>query len=187
MSLSDLASLGSFVSGAAVLASLVFLYFQIRQVNAQVLQTERNQRALLQQGRAARAAGTLLQAAASPSLANAIQRVLSGDRDLPRTEFFQFWHWASATITGVEDTYFQYRHGMHEDEVFELTVGQMRRILSPEAFQAAWRVMRGSRTAEFRDFVDRLAEDAAAAPYGDVYELWKAEMERERDPRPTAA
>jgi hypothetical protein len=41
MSLSDLASLGSFVSGVAVLVSLVFLYFQLRQMNAQVLQTEK--------------------------------------------------------------------------------------------------------------------------------------------------
>ena len=36
MSLSDLASLGSFVSGAAVLASLVFLFFQTRQMTSRV-------------------------------------------------------------------------------------------------------------------------------------------------------
>ncbi len=65
MTLSDLASLGSFVSGAAVLISLVFLYFQIRQVNAQVRQAERNQRALLQQGRAGRAADTNFEMARS--------------------------------------------------------------------------------------------------------------------------
>ena len=54
MTLADLAALGSFVSGFAVLVSLVFLYFQLRQLNAQVLQGERNQRALLNQGVATR-------------------------------------------------------------------------------------------------------------------------------------
>jgi hypothetical protein len=48
MSLSDLAALGSFVSGVAVLVSLVFLYFQLRQVGAQVQQAERNQQAMIQ-------------------------------------------------------------------------------------------------------------------------------------------
>jgi hypothetical protein len=42
MSLSDLASLGSFVSGAAVLVSPVFLYFQLRQLSGQVKQAEKN-------------------------------------------------------------------------------------------------------------------------------------------------
>ena len=47
MSLPDLASLGSFVSGIAVLGSLVFLYLQMRQIGAQIEQAERNQRAAI--------------------------------------------------------------------------------------------------------------------------------------------
>ena len=42
MTLSDLASLGSFISGFAVLISLIYVAVQIRQ-------TERNQQTLLQQ------------------------------------------------------------------------------------------------------------------------------------------
>ncbi len=49
MSLNDLAALGSFVSGVAVLISLVFLYFQLRQVNAQVQQNTRHMSAQLWQ------------------------------------------------------------------------------------------------------------------------------------------
>ena len=51
MSLSDLASLGSFVSGVAVLVSLVFLYFQLGNLNRQVTQAEKNQRAAIHQAR----------------------------------------------------------------------------------------------------------------------------------------
>src|SRR5215469_1497977 len=54
MPLSDLASLGSFVSGVAVLISLVFLYFQVRQVTAQVRQAERNQQASIRHTRVSR-------------------------------------------------------------------------------------------------------------------------------------
>jgi len=43
MSISDLAAIGSFVSGIAVAVTLVFLVIQIRQTN-------RNQRSLMQQG-----------------------------------------------------------------------------------------------------------------------------------------
>ena len=44
MSLSDLAALGSFISGVAVVVTLVFLLVQMRQTN-------RNQKSLMQQGR----------------------------------------------------------------------------------------------------------------------------------------
>ena len=47
MTLSDLAAIGSLVSGLAVLVSLVYVSIQIRQ-------TERNQRALINQGAMAR-------------------------------------------------------------------------------------------------------------------------------------
>lgn len=50
MSLSDLAALGSFVGGVAVLVSLIFLYFQLRQIGAQMAQADNNQRALMSWG-----------------------------------------------------------------------------------------------------------------------------------------
>ena len=60
MPLSDLAAIGSFVSGAAVLVSLVFLYFQLGQVRKQIALAEKNQRAIMQQGRAARSAENIM-------------------------------------------------------------------------------------------------------------------------------
>ena len=60
MSLSDLAALGGFVSGLGVLVSLVFLYFQLRQLNFQARQNARHTRALIFQGGAARASSQML-------------------------------------------------------------------------------------------------------------------------------
>jgi hypothetical protein len=63
MSLLDLASIGSFVSGASVLISLVFLYFQLRKVNEQVTLNTKHTQALVWQGASDRAVGQLLQMA----------------------------------------------------------------------------------------------------------------------------
>jgi hypothetical protein len=50
MSPSALAEIGSFISGVAILSSLIFLYFQLRQINHQVKQAEKNQRSAIRQG-----------------------------------------------------------------------------------------------------------------------------------------
>ena len=65
MTLSDLASIGSLVSGAAVLGSLIYLALQVRQ-------TDRNQMAAIRHSRVTRAVDVLM-AHADPSLAAIIQ------------------------------------------------------------------------------------------------------------------
>ncbi len=53
MTLSDIASIGSLISGVAVLVSLAYLALQVRQ-------TERNQRASIHQGASERSANLVL-------------------------------------------------------------------------------------------------------------------------------
>jgi hypothetical protein len=86
MSLSDLASLGSLVSGVAVPVSLVFLYFQVRQVNQQVRQAEKNQRATIAQVRASRTAEMAMQQT-DPAVATAFRKAMAGAEDLPPPSF----------------------------------------------------------------------------------------------------
>lgn len=71
MSLSDLASLGSFISALAVLISLIFLYFQLRQLAVQVKQAEKNQQAAIQQSRNHRRIDMFMDRANNPVLAEA--------------------------------------------------------------------------------------------------------------------
>src|SRR5215472_17982281 len=99
MSLSDLASLGSFVSGFAVLASLIYLALQVRQA-------EKNQRGLMQQARATRLCDHLDRIANSDTV-DAYTRVISGDpattvRDLDQSAFL-----FRASMYAFEDAYFQ--------------------------------------------------------------------------------
>src|SRR5471032_579506 len=107
MSLSDLAALGSFISGIAVLVSLVFLYFQLRQVNAQSQQAERTQHATIRHTRAARI-GEITLASAEPSWADAVAKGIAGDQDLSATDLRQFGAYIIARLSNSEDAFYQY-------------------------------------------------------------------------------
>src|SRR5579864_7709910 len=104
MTLSELASIGSFVSGLAVLVSLVFLTLQIHQAN-------KNQRAIIQQGRATRLADFLLHVA-EPSLLPAWSAGLRGDREIGPDRHFQFMYVARARFISFEDSFLQRRSGL---------------------------------------------------------------------------
>src|SRR5215472_7715408 len=98
MSLSDLASLGSFVSGVAVLISLIFLYFQVRQANQLVRQAEKNQQATIRLERTSRAVAISM-GASEPSLADAAHKALTGAKDISSTQIMQFGRLAHALFT----------------------------------------------------------------------------------------
>ncbi len=95
MSLNDLSDLGQFISSLAVLGSLIYVAIQIRQ-------TERNQRALILQGRAARIAQTTM-VTADPQLATVFAKGLSGAEDLSESEFVQFQQIFRATSVSGEE------------------------------------------------------------------------------------
>ena len=82
MTLADIASIGSLISGVAVLASLVYLAQQTRQ-------NVRNSRALIQQGRAARIADTALRIAELRE-SDAIDKCFTGSADVTDKDVARF-------------------------------------------------------------------------------------------------
>src|SRR5215472_18516570 len=104
MSLSDLASLGSFVSGFAVLVSLVFLYFQLRQLGIQVRQAEKNQVASIGHTRATRMVDFLMRRATSPQFADAVRKGSWGHDDVSLTELAQFRSYIQAAYLNNRDS-----------------------------------------------------------------------------------
>jgi hypothetical protein len=155
MSLSDLASLGSFVSGVAVLVSLVFLYFQLRQVNEQVRQAERNQRATISQARASRTVEIALRNVDGPT-ATAYWRVLGGAADLTGTELQQFMAYFRAFLANGEDTFLQGEHGLLEPATRRAYLASMAVTWASPAYRLAWPTMRGVVGADYAAFVDRM-------------------------------
>lgn len=102
MTLSDLASIGSLISGLAVLASLVFLYFQLRQMNAQVRQAERNQLAAIRLGRVAERIHVNI-ALMEPSAADAYLKGMSGADDITSTQYSQFSAYCRCIFAAGQD------------------------------------------------------------------------------------
>ena len=103
MSFSDLASLGSFVSGVAVVVSFAFLGFQIRQAN-------RNQRSQIQQGRAGAGLDLMLRLT-EPHLQESMMRGRAGDMSLEPAQIDAFVRAWIATFSIWEDSFLQRKTG----------------------------------------------------------------------------
>lgn len=166
MSLSDLASIGTFVSGIAVVISLVYLSFQIRQ-------TARNQRGTMHQLRASLTTDIMLRIAES-GMAQTFRAGLSGNRDISEAEFWQYFYAASAILRTTENAYTQYEDGLISDTHFETAKASARTFLASPGYRALWQATRLNRESGFRDFMDRLAAETAVPATGDLFTTWKA-------------
>src|SRR5271169_6440049 len=118
MILSDVASIGSLISGLAVLVSLVYLSLQVRQ-------TERNQQASIRQGRINRAV-ELVTARMVPAVAEAISNGIDGDPDLTPQQLALFVSYADAYFLHAEDTYYQHEAGLLNEAAFKTFVAYQR-------------------------------------------------------------
>jgi hypothetical protein len=175
MTLSDLASIGSFISGLAVLVSLVFLYFQLRQVGAQVQQAERNQQASIRQGRATRVVELNL-AATEPSLADVLAKGVAGATSMTNTQLTQLSLFCRATFLNGEDSFFQHKDGLLSDASFASYTGGMRATFSMPGFRVQWKYQRGIFASEFVAFMDKLVADAPKVAPVDRVAQWNADI-----------
>jgi len=183
MSLSDLAALGSFISGLAVLISLVFLYFQLRQIGQQVTQAERNQQASIQQTRTNRLVDLYLRAATDSSLTEAIAKAMTGSDELTANQWRQFIAFSRASFLSGEDAYYQRKHGLMQEDAFENLVGYTKTTMVQPAMRLAWKQLRSNFGREFVAFFDKSIVEIPAAPVEDDAQTlvrWKADFAAER-------
>jgi hypothetical protein len=141
MSLSDLASLGSFVSGLAVLVSLMFLYFQLKQVNRQVRQTEINQRAFMNQGFTTRTI-EILKFTAEKENVVAINRAFSGETDFSAEELAVLANHLRMAILNFQDIVLQHSQGLADQIMLDYQMGVLRGFLTWPVYRAQWRRIR---------------------------------------------
>ena len=171
MSLGDIASLVSLVSGVAVLVSLLFLGFQMRQSN-------RNQRSLMQQGRSDRNVD-LLSRLTDSKLSEILLRV-SGGNTLTDADYFVLYGFAAAVFWSYEDSFFQFHSGMLDAKSWASDVATLKRLLSNPAYRAVWSTARGGIGDEYRSFLDGLAADAKLNAPGDLVNTLKQYIAEER-------
>jgi hypothetical protein len=157
MSLSDLASLGSFVSGFAVLVSLVFLYFQLRQVNQQVRQAERNQRAAVTQGSVGRGIEIVL-GLTDPSLSETHFRAMSDASDLSGAEVLKLMNVVIAFASNAQEAWVQRRHGLIDEIPYELQMRMARTVFTAPTYRAIWPMARAAFPREFGEVFQKEIE-----------------------------
>ena len=176
MTLSDLASIGTFISAVAVVVSLVYLGSQIRQARI-------HQQAAIRSERASRIAAMNI-AAQEPSIAVAISKGATGSDDISDTQYAQFAHFCRASFYNAEDTYFQHKLGLISEEAFASFVASVQGWASrAPGMRAAWKQFRGLFVSEFAEWMDRTLAQAQVAQPIDPFAQWRTLVEAEnREP-----
>ena len=164
MSLSDLASIGSFVSGVAVMVTLVFLVLQMRQSNL-------NQRALMQQGRSTRGSSTILKTS-EPYAAQCLVRGIRADPALSEDEVWTFMQLVIAQHINWEDSYVQHRAGMLDAESFATDDSVLRLTCGLAGYRRVWRFHGPTFGAAYRTYVDAIIAATPLAASPDFAALW---------------
>src|SRR5215468_7039668 len=172
MSLSDLASLGSFVNGLAVLISLIYLALQVRQ-------TKRNQQIAIRHSRASRIVELHL-ALADPGVAGAWLHGSGGPQEITQTELSQFTNLCRALFFHFEDSFYQREEGLLNDDAFETVVAGARLLARSLGVRAAWRIARPNFGGRFLDFMDGVFAGSTVEPPVDLsLEAWKIALASE--------
>ena len=172
MSLADVASIGSLVSGLAVLASLLFLNLQVRQAKL-------NQQASIWQARLHRQSEIQLGVATGPSLASALSKAISGGEEMSPAEFTQFIAYSRAIFLSAEDAYYQHAGGLLKQTAFNNLIKGTKYALSLPAMRAAWQESRQLHGDEFLEFMDTLARATPVIPPSTAANRlvqWKADV-----------
>jgi hypothetical protein len=179
MSFPDLAAIGSLISGIAVLASLVFLYFQLRQLNAQLSQAERFQQTLVKQARTSR----VMEVAArltDESFAALHLRVMTNADDLSLLDRSRYFGHAKAVFQNGEDTYSQYRRGLLHEDDFNGFVRALEQSFQSPGLRVAWYADRWSFPEPYAAFIDKIVASVPVTPMAsDTLVKWRAALAAE--------
>jgi len=168
MSISDAFSI---VSSSAVVITLIFLFLQMRQTN-------KNQQAILQQGRSARMSGALA-LRAEPFLADAWSRAQKGDTTLDGPQIEALTAWFTVAFYGVEDSFLQHKAGLLQTEAWQSEIAWLSMFLTMPYARVAWTMNRPPMAADFVAYVDGLmAEIKPSMPF-DLAHYWNALMATE--------
>jgi len=166
MTLSDLASVGSLVSGFAVLISLVYLSLQVRQ-------SDKNQRALMNQGYITRTTSILTQG----SVNDEVWRVIAGETDFSADELNRLAMTLRVALLNFQDVHTQFNAGLIDRITFDNSLGAIKGyFLSQAVFRALWIDARFSYAPELASFIDGLITEIPLAKPVDIVEKFKTNL-----------
>ena len=171
MTLSDLAAIGSIVSGVAVVVTLIFLMLQLRQ-------TERIQHGAMQQGRAARTVDFVLRAI-DPMLCETIVRANQSDLTLTPVQIAALNSYAVALFWSMEDSFLQHQQGLLDAASWATEVATLKSFLLIPAWRVGWQMCRDQTSSEYGQFIDSLMRSVKPVKSFDESSIWKDLMEKQ--------
>src|SRR5450432_4608977 len=139
------------VSSTAVVVTLIFLFFQIRQTN-------KNQQALLQQGRSTRMS-ELIGRRTEPFLSEAWVRAMRSDITLDEPQIGAVYGWFTAVFFSLEDSFLQHKAGLFPLGSWKSEVAIMKTLFRFPVTRVAWMANRSSLDEEFVAYVAGLIRD----------------------------
>jgi hypothetical protein len=167
MTLSDLASIGSLVSGVAVLISLIYLAQQTRQ-------NSKHTKALIHQGRMVQGVDALNAIAGDATWMEAVMRGRNGDQTLDDVQAARCWFAQLANFYSAEDLFLQHQEGLIGESRHQGFVTRMRRAFSSPGVRASWTMARGIYDTDFEAFMDDLMREAHVTLTGNMGATWKS-------------
>jgi hypothetical protein len=171
MNLADLASIGGDISAVALVITLVFLNLQVRQ-------SEKNQRALIQQGRASRTVDIAI-GMMSSDFAEIYYRCINGDPTISETQLAQFMGYCRAIFLGAEDSFLQNKESQLDKLAFVSFTTALQTIFVSPGVRAMWKMTREWYEPEFSVFMDIIVSEAAKRPPLNQLTQWKSLVSHE--------
>jgi hypothetical protein len=168
VTLGDLSSLGSFISGIAVVLSLAYLSVQIRQ-------NTRHSQALIQQGRAARIVDTALRIAELRA-DDGLNGCFEGSAKASAKDVGRFLNLARAVFISAEDSFLQGEQGLLGLDALESYKASLRRGTGSPGLAAAWILSRDMYEPKFRAFMDEINGDLSQAAASRLAEVWRTTL-----------
>jgi len=155
----------------AVVATLAFLLLQMQQAN-------RNQRALLQQGRSARVTELILKRT-EPEWSRALTRGLQADLAIEDWQVEGINAFFAALFWSIEDSFLQYRAGLLLPTSWETDAATLRGFFAVPACRVAWTMNRDLMSGDYRDHVDGLMREIKPQAPSDILATWRMLMSQE--------
>ena len=172
MTLEQLANLGEFISGLAVVGSLKYLAMQIRQntqsVKSSTLATNTSNWS------------SMLVNSASLDKSEAYLSGILGKEDISPVHFLQFVQIARAMLVSFETQHYQFLHGALDKEIyFGYEQACKDQMLAFPGFQMVWQITRDGFSPVFAELVDRLIGELTEADSVKLITAWQR-LARER-------
>jgi len=165
MTLTDLASIGSFVSGIAVVISLIYLALQVRHA-------QKAQRAAMHQARAERIINASLECLHN-DIADMVTKMLDGSEMSPREQMQTYYYMRIQTVV-VEDALWQHDAGFLDQDSLDTAILNFQRVMLLPAARAAYLMQRPQLPPTVRDRIDKLVAEALTAKTWDWAADYKA-------------